>query len=145
MLLYPSTLAGGYKSITLNGLHKYTQANRAYCFTVARIHLVLRARIVSLYPSVRALTSTARTGINSLIQWAMVGRGGVEPPFSVFQTGAPTVYATYPFKIILDAFFSFYRLTVYSLKKLLYASLWRRAWDSNPATTVLETAALPLR
>ena len=28
----------------------------------------------------------------------MVGRGGVEPPFSVFQTGAPTVYATCPYR-----------------------------------------------
>ena len=27
----------------------------------------------------------------------MVGRGGVEPPFSVFQTGAPTVYAICPY------------------------------------------------
>ena len=27
---------------------------------------------------------------------SLVGRGGVEPPFSVFQTGAPTVYATVP-------------------------------------------------
>ena len=29
----------------------------------------------------------------------MVGRGGVEPPFSVFQTGAPTVYAICPYFI----------------------------------------------
>ena len=28
--------------------------------------------------------------------------GGVEPPFSVFQTGTPTVYVTNPYKI-LDA------------------------------------------
>ena len=74
-----STLACGLKLKTLSRLHKYTQANRAYCFTVARMHLVLRARIVSLYPSVRALTSTARTGINSLIQWAMVPEAGIEP------------------------------------------------------------------
>ena len=28
----------------------------------------------------------------------MVGRGGVEPPFSVFQTGTPTAYVIFPYK-----------------------------------------------
>ena len=64
---------------------------------VAPVYLVADASKYFPLGGSRALSSTARTGINSLIQWAMVGRGGVEPPFSVFQTGAPTVYATYPF------------------------------------------------
>ena len=29
----------------------------------------------------------------------MVGRGGVEPPFSDFQSGTPTAYVTYPYKV----------------------------------------------
>ena len=34
--------------------------------------------------------------INSLLSDYMVGRVGVEPTFSDFQSGAPTVYATDP-------------------------------------------------
>ena len=28
----------------------------------------------------------------------LVGRGGVEPPFSDFQSGTPTAYVIYPYK-----------------------------------------------
>ena len=41
----------------------------------------------------------AMPGITELLLVHMVGRGGVEPPFSVFQTGTPTVYVTVPFLI----------------------------------------------
>ena len=93
-----STLAGGLKPKTLSRLHKYTQANRAYCFTVARICLAVRARIVSLYPSVRALTSTARIGFVWPYQLAMVGEARVERTSSDFQSGVPTLYTTRPYK-----------------------------------------------
>ena len=58
-----STLAGGLKPTTLSRLHKYTQANRAYCFTVARKHPQSRlTRFRFNSPYVRALSSTARVG-----------------------------------------------------------------------------------
>ena len=37
----------------------------------------------------------------SLPIWQLVGRGGVEPPFSDFQSGTPTVYVTCPYISIL--------------------------------------------
>ena len=133
MLLCPSTLAGGYKSVTLSRLHKYTQANRAYCFTVARIYLAVRARIISLYPSVRALTSTARVGIfTSLTNWPWwegvesnhrsrffrPARQSCTPPSHMcgFFTGFRNLYKE------LDAHFRCDNLTDCSLKRLLYAS-----------------------
>ena len=91
--LHP-TLASGYKLLTLYRLHKYTQANRAYCFMVARIHLVLRARIVSLYPSVRALTSTARVGnLKRLTRLAMVPGDRLELPTRRASTYRSTNWA----------------------------------------------------
>ena len=97
MLLYPSTLASGYKLLTLSRLHKYTQANRAYCFTVASVYLVADASKYFPLGGSRTLSSTAMVGINSLIQRAMVGRVRVERTSSDFQSGAPTLYATDPF------------------------------------------------
>ena len=55
-------MACGYKPTTLYRLHKYTQANRAYCFTVARIYLVLRAPKYFPLGGSRALSSTAMVG-----------------------------------------------------------------------------------
>ena len=89
------------KPTTLSRLHKYTQANREYCFTVAREHPQSRpTRFRFNSPYVRALSSTARVGTRP--PTGLVGQGGVEPPSLVFQTNTPTVYVTVPYEFRKD-------------------------------------------
>ena len=47
--------------------------------------------------------------------------------------------------LLYEPFFILHIYYIIFFYKNQLSAQWRGAWDSNPATTVLETAALPLR
>ena len=86
----------------------------------------------------------------------MVGRGGVEPPFSVFQTGAPTVYATVPYYLNIEhhstivhihsrSLFSNFcvYISLFQIFLLQGTNLFCKMLDLNQLPIVYQTIALP--
>ena len=73
----------------------------------------------------------------------MVPRARIERTSCDFQSPTHPSMSPWHF-LILDAYFRCVILAEWSLKKLLYAPLWRGRWGTIPQPRILETLALPI-
>lgn len=84
----------------------FTEGSYPLSLALGQFLFYRRVRTVTRHPGfikaqpINGAIGFCRNGAKILLLFVpiMVGRGGVEPPFSVFQTGAPTVYATCPYR-----------------------------------------------